>query len=49
MTGIAASPFAGYLERVPRKQAGVSLIQSIQSSLALLEVKFSSRVPVPDA
>ncbi|MCW5154054.1 hypothetical protein B7L10_031035 [Burkholderia cenocepacia] len=46
MTGIAASLFAGCLERVLRKQAGVS---SIQSSLALREVKFSSRVPVPDA
>jgi len=46
VTGIAASTFAGCLERVQRKQVGVS---SIQSSLALREVKFSSRVPVPDA
>lgn len=38
--------YAEFVERVLRKQAGVS---SIQSSLALREVKFSSRVPVPDA
>jgi DNA-binding Lrp family transcriptional regulator len=38
--------YATFVERVLRKQAGVS---SIQSSLALREVKFSSRVPVPDA
>lgn len=37
--------YAEFVERVLRKQAGVS---SIQSSLALREVKFSSRVPVPD-
>jgi len=36
--------YAEFVERVLRKQAGVS---SIQSSLALREVKFSSRVPVP--
>ncbi|MDN7425908.1 hypothetical protein QZM72_06095 [Burkholderia sp. AU45388] len=40
MSGI----FAGFLERVLTNPAGVS---SIQSSLALREVKFSSRVPVP--
>ncbi len=38
--------YAEFVERVLRKQAGVS---SIQSSLALREVKFSSRVPVPNA
>ncbi len=38
--------YSEFVERVLRKQAGVS---SIQSSLALREVKFSSRVPVPDA
>lgn len=38
--------YAEFVERVLRKQGGVS---SIQSSLALREVKFSSRVPVPDA
>ena len=38
--------YAEFVERVLRKQAGVS---SIQSSLALREVKFSSRVPVPGA
>lgn len=37
--------YAEFVERVLRKQAGVS---SIQSSLALREVKFSSRVPVPE-
>lgn len=36
--------YAEFVERVLRKQAGGS---SIQSSLALREVKFSSRVPVP--
>ena len=36
--------YAEFVEHVLRKQAGVS---SIQSSLALREVKFSSRVPVP--
>lgn len=37
---------AEFVERVLRKPAGVS---SIQSSLAPREVKFSSRVPLPDA
>lgn len=37
--------YAEFVEHVLRKQAGVS---SIQSSLALREVKFSSRVPVPE-
>ncbi|MGU7771899.1 Lrp/AsnC family transcriptional regulator [Burkholderia sp. MR1-5-21] len=37
--------YAEFIERVLRKQAGIS---SIQSSLALREVKFSSRLPVPD-
>ncbi|WP_322063253.1 Lrp/AsnC family transcriptional regulator [Paraburkholderia sp. J63] len=37
--------YAEFIERVLRRQTGIS---SIQSSLALREVKFSSRVPVPD-
>ncbi|MBN3787615.1 Lrp/AsnC family transcriptional regulator [Burkholderia sp. Ac-20353] len=37
--------YAEFVEHVLRKQAGIS---SIQSSLALREVKFSSRLPVPD-
>lgn len=36
--------YAEFVERVLRRQAGIS---SIQSSLALREVKFSSRLPVP--
>lgn len=38
--------YAEFVERVLRRQAGIS---SIQSSLALREVKFSSRLPVPEA
>lgn len=37
--------YAEFVERVLRRQAGIS---SIQSSLALREVKFSSRLPVPE-
>ncbi len=38
--------YGEFVERVLRRQPGIA---SIQSSLALREVKFSSRVPVPDA
>jgi DNA-binding Lrp family transcriptional regulator len=37
--------YGDFIERVLRKQAGIA---SIQSSLALREVKFSSRFPIPD-
>ncbi|QFS37622.1 Lrp/AsnC ligand binding domai [Burkholderia cepacia] len=37
--------YAEFVERVLRRQAAIS---SIQSSLALREVKFSSRLPVPE-
>lgn len=37
--------YANFLEKTLRKQPGIS---SIQSSLALREVKLSSRIPVPD-
>jgi DNA-binding Lrp family transcriptional regulator len=37
--------YGEFVERVLRRQAGVA---SIQSSLALREVKFSSRIPIPD-
>lgn len=37
--------YGDFNERVLRRQAGIS---SIQSSLVLREVKFFSRVPVPD-
>lgn len=37
--------YGDFVERVLRKQAGIA---SIQSSLALREVKFSSRFPIPD-
>jgi DNA-binding Lrp family transcriptional regulator len=37
--------YGDFIERVLRKQTGVA---SIQSSLALREVKFSSRFPIPD-
>ncbi|MFM0237882.1 Lrp/AsnC ligand binding domain-containing protein [Paraburkholderia phytofirmans] len=38
--------YGEFVERVLRRQPGIA---SIQSGLALREVKFSSRVPVPDA
>ena len=38
--------YGEFVERVLRRQPGIA---SIQSSLALREVKFSSRVPIPDA
>ena len=37
--------YGEFVERVLRRQAGVA---SIQSSLALREVKYSSRFPIPD-
>src|ERR1700761_7028257 len=37
--------YGEFVERVLRKQAGIA---SIQSSLAMREVKFSSRLPIPD-
>jgi hypothetical protein len=36
--------YGEFVERVLRRQTGIS---SIQSSLALREVKFSSRIPLP--
>jgi DNA-binding Lrp family transcriptional regulator len=38
--------YGEFVERVLRKQAGIA---SIQSSLAMREVKFSSRLPIPDS
>ncbi|MDJ1166748.1 Lrp/AsnC family transcriptional regulator [Burkholderia gladioli pv. gladioli] len=38
--------YGEFVERVLRRQAGIA---SIQSSLALREVKFSSRLPIPEA
>lgn len=37
--------YGEFVERILRKQAGIA---SIQSSLAMREVKFSSRLPIPD-
>ena len=37
--------YSDFVERVSRKQAGIA---SIQTSLALREVKFSSCMPIPD-
>ncbi|TKC92566.1 Lrp/AsnC family transcriptional regulator [Trinickia terrae] len=37
--------YGEFVERVLRRQAGIA---SIQSNLALREVKFSSRIPIPD-
>jgi hypothetical protein len=42
VAGIAASTFAASVE------LACFIASTIQSSLALREVKFSSRVPVPD-
>src|SRR5262249_31497066 len=37
--------YGEFVERVLRRQPGIA---SIQSSVALREVKFSSRIPIPD-